>query len=234
MLDEAFETLKTYDWGTDRKPLLEIDAAVIAAGADEAARKDLENRLIAALKTNVSRDAKDFVCRKLRIIGTSASVPALAELLSDKDLAHMARFALEPIPAPEAAKALRDALPKLSGPLKIGVISSLGVRRNADSVAPLAALLADPDAGVACAAACALGDIRTTKAASALSGAKSAAASVKPALTDASLFCAGGLLADGNKAEALAIFKAYAGEDQPKHVQLAATKGMLACAGKKD
>ena len=56
------------------------------------------------LKTNVSRDAKDFVCRKLRIISTAASVPALAELLSDKDLAHMARFAPEPNPAPEAAK----------------------------------------------------------------------------------------------------------------------------------
>ena len=37
MLDQAFETLKTYDWGTDRKPLLEIDAAVIASRGDDAA-----------------------------------------------------------------------------------------------------------------------------------------------------------------------------------------------------
>jgi HEAT repeat protein len=234
MLDEAFEAIKTYDWGTDRKPLEEIDTAVIASHADEAARKDLENRLAAVLKADVSRDAKDFACRKLMIIGTAASVPTLASLLSDKDLAHMARFALERIPAPEAAQALRDALPKLNGSLRIGAISSLGVRRDAESVAPLAKLLSDSDPAVVRAAAFALGDIRTSNAAKVLSDAKSASTDVKPAITDASLFCAEGLLADGKKAEALAMFKAYVGEDHPKHVRLAATKGMLACAGKND
>ncbi len=234
MLDQAFETLKTYDWGTDRKPLEEIDSAVIASHADEAARKDLENRLAAVLKTDVSRDAKDFACRKLMIIGTAASVPTLASLLSDKDLAHMARFALERIPAPEAAQALREALPQLNGSLKIGVISSLGVRRDAESVSPLAKLLTDSDPAVARAAAFALGDIRNSNAAKALDNVKSASTEVKPAVTDASLFCAEGLLAEGKKAEALAMFKAYVGEEHPKHVRLAATKGMLACAGKND
>ena len=152
MLDQAFEALKTYDWGTNRKPLEEIDAAVIASHNDAAARRS-GKPLAAVLKTDVSRDAKDFVCRKLMIIGTAASVPTLAGLLSDKDLAHMARFALERIPAPEAAQALRDALPKLNGSLKIGVISSLGVRRDAESVAPLAKLLTDSDSAVARAAA---------------------------------------------------------------------------------
>jgi HEAT repeat protein len=232
MLDQAFETLKTYDWGTDRKPLEEIDAAVIASHNDAAARTDLENRLAAVLKSNVSRDAKDFACRKLMIIGTAASVPTLASLLSDQDLAHMARFALERIPALEAAQALREALPKLNGSLKIGAISSLGVRRDGESVAPLAKLLTDSDPAVARAAAFALGDIRTSNAAKALSNAKSASTEVKPAVTDASLYCAEGLLAEGKKDEALAMFKAYVGEDHPKHVRLAATKGMLACAGK--
>ena len=133
---------------------------MIASHNDAAARTDLENRLVAVLKSDVSRDAKDFACRKLMIIGTAASVPTLASLLSDKDLAHMARFALERIPAPQAAQALREALPKLNGSLKIGVISSLGVRRDAESVAPLAKLLTDSDPAVARAAAIALGDIR--------------------------------------------------------------------------
>ena len=48
-------------------------------------------------------------------------------------------------------------------------------------------------------------------------------------LTDASLACAEALLADGKKAEALAIYKGFASDDQPKHVRLAATRGMLAC-----
>lgn len=234
MLDQAFEALKTYDWGADRKPLQEIDQAVIASHSDEAQRKELELRLTEVLTSDVSRDAKDYACRKLRIIGTAASVPTLAALLSNKELAHMARFALERNPAPEAAQAMRDAMPKLTGALKIGIISSLGVRRDAQSVEPLAGLLGDSDPAIACAAAIALGDIRSSKAGTALSGAKAVSAKVKPAVADASLFCAEGLLAEGKKDEALAMFKAYVGEEQPKHVRVAATKGVLACAGKKE
>ncbi len=36
------------------------------------------------------------------------------------------------------------------------------------------------------------------------------------------------MVADGKKLEAMAIYKAMAGADQPKHVQIAAKKGMLA------
>jgi len=167
------------------------------------------------------------------LIGTAASVPTLADFLSDKDLSHMARFALERIPAPEAAQAMRDALPKLSGPLKVGVIGSLGVREDVASVPALAALLADSDAAVARAAAYALGDIGTADAAKALGGATPKDANAKLAATDASLACADGLLADGKKTEALAVYKSLIGEDQPKHVRLAGTRGMLACAGQK-
>ncbi len=38
MLDQAFEALKTYDWGTDRKALDPIDDAVVATHGDDAAR----------------------------------------------------------------------------------------------------------------------------------------------------------------------------------------------------
>lgn len=232
MLDQAFETLKTYDWGTDRNALNPIDDAVIAAHGNEAAAKELEGRLAAVLKTPVSRDSKDYVCRKLMLIGSAASVPTLAEMLGDKDMSHMSRFALERISAPEAAQAMRDALPKVSGALKVGVISSLGVRRDAASVPALAALLADGDAAVAAAAAYALGDIRGADAAKALAAAKPADAKAKQAVVDASLSCAEGLLADGKKAEAMAIYQPLVGDSQPKHIRLAATRGMLACAGK--
>ena len=133
-IDKAFEALKTYDWGPDRRTLVAIDAAVPATHGDAAARKALETRLAAVLSTEASRAAKDFVCRKLMIVGTAESVPALAAILPDEDLSHMARYALERIPAAEAAAALRDALPKLNGKLKVGVIGSLGVRRDAESI----------------------------------------------------------------------------------------------------
>ena len=233
MLDQAFEALKSYDWGMDPKVLEPIDKAVISKDA-EAGRTELETRLAALLKNDSTRDAKDYVCRKLMVIGTVSSVPALAALLPEKDHSHMARFALERIPVPQAAQARRDALPKLSGVLKVGVISSLGARRDADSVSALAELLRGADPVVARAAAYALGAIRNAEAAQALAQAKPTSPEVKQAATDASLACAEELLADGKKAEATAIYKRYAGEDHPKHVRLAATRGMLAVAGKRE
>ena len=232
MLDQAFEALKTYDWGAERSPLEPINEAVISSRNDAVARKDLEARLIAALKTPISRDAKDYVCRKLMQIGTAASVSTVAELLADKDLSHMARFALERNPAPEAAQALRDALPRVAAPLKVGIISSLGQRRDVASVASLAKMLNDTDGTIARSAALALGAIRTSEAAKALGNAKATAPETQIAITDASLSCAESLLAVGNKSEALVIYKSLLGEGQSKHVRLAATRGMLACSGK--
>jgi len=43
------------------------------------------------------------------VVGTASSVPALAALLTDNELSHMARFALERMPAAEAGAALREA-----------------------------------------------------------------------------------------------------------------------------
>ncbi len=232
MLDQAFEALKTFDWGTNPAVLKPIEDAVVKTHGDAAARKELETKLAAVLKTEAPRDAKDYVCRKLMVIGTAESVPTLAALIPEKDLSHMGRYALERMPAPEAGQALRDALPKVSGPLKVGVISSLGVRREAESVPALGALLGDSDAAIACAAAFALGDIRSPAAAKALSESKPTGAA-RLAATDASMACAEAILAGGNKMEALAIYKGLSGDDLPKHVKLAAKRGMLACVGAK-
>ena len=226
MLDQAFESLKTLDWGSDPKALAPIDQAVVDTQGNAAGRAALESRLAALLSEGISRDAKDYVCRKLMLIGTTASVPALAKLLRAAETSHMARYALDRNPAPEATAALRDALPKLSGAQKIGVIGSLGVRRDAESVKPLAALLADSDAAVCVAAAKALGAIRTKAAATALLDGKPS-----PAATDALLACAEGLLSDGNRDAALAIYVTLNRTKQPEHIRLAATRGKLMCAG---
>ena len=111
-LDKAFDALKSYDWGADRNVLKPIDDAVVASGKNAAARKNLEKRLAGVLKSDVSRAAKDYLCRHLSLVGSAGCVPTLAPLLTDQKLSHLARFALERIPAPEAAKALREALGK--------------------------------------------------------------------------------------------------------------------------
>ncbi len=231
MSNEAFDALKTYDWGTDPSVLNLINDAVVATHGNAAARHELEVRLVEVLKSGVSRAAKDYVCRTLTVIGTAESVPALAALLADKDLSHMARYALERIPAAEAAQAMRDALPKLSGTLKVGIIGSLGVRGDTASVPALATLLGAADPAVARSAAIALGMIGNAEAAKTLTEVKPADADVKLIVVDARLACAERYVVAGKKAEAAAIYEALVGSGQPKHVRVAATHGMLQCAG---
>jgi HEAT repeat protein len=232
MLADAFEALKKFDWGTNLAVLSPIEDAVIAGHSDPAVSQELETRLIAALKGELSRDAHGYVCRKLAIIGTAAAVPTLASQLGDKDHSHMARYALERINAPEAGAALRDALSTANGNQKIGVIGSLGSRRDPAAVAPLAKLLKTDDPTIARSAAIAIGDIGTTKAAAVLQAALPAANGDRQYVIDALLSCAETLLASDKRAEAMAIYQSFSGEQQPRLVRLAATRGLLACARK--
>jgi HEAT repeat protein len=233
-LQKAFDNLKGFDWGEDipkfHALLGAIEAAVPASHGDAAARKELETKLAAVLGTSASRAAKDYVCRKLTIIGTAASVPALAALLPIRDLSHMARYALERIPAPEAAEALREGLVKTSGAEKAGIAGSLGVRRDAEAVSDLSALLADSDEMVAMAAATALGDIGTVESAKALQDASVSADPVKLRIADARLTAAEKLLAAGDRAGAKKVYTSLIASPV-KSVKLAATRGLLMASG---
>jgi hypothetical protein len=145
----------------------------------------------------------------------------------------MARYALERIPAGEAAAALRDAAGKMDGGLKIGAISSLCTRGEADSVSTLSELVGNSDAAVSKAAVAALGSVGNGDAAAALAKCEAKDGEVKVAVIDAKLACAENLVATGKKSEALALYKSLSGDDQPKHVSLAAKRGVLACLGSK-
>ena len=116
--------------------------------------------------------------------------------------------------------------------MKIGVIGSLGVRQDADSTSALGDLVGYADASIARAAAIALGANRSAAAAKALTGTKPNA-EAKSEVTDASLACAESLLAAGKKSDALALYKGVAKGDQPKHVALAAKRGMVKCLASK-
>ncbi|MHC4111473.1 MAG: HEAT repeat domain-containing protein [Planctomycetota bacterium] len=233
-LDKALETLKTYDWGADRAALKPIDRAIIATHDDAAGRKALEKSLVDVLAGGISRSAQDYVCRKLRIVGTNRSVEALAALLAAEDTSHIARYALERIPGQRAAKAMRDALPKVGRKLKPGIISSLGSRRDKKSIKAFSKLLGNSDIQVAKAATQSLGLIGTSAAARELSKfAKKASTSMKLPVADASLVCAEQLLADGKKSEAVALYKELTGDDKPAHVKAAAMKGILTASTKK-
>src|SRR5689334_14093880 len=86
------------------------------------------DRLIAVLKSDASRKEKVDACRQLAVIGTKEAVAALAALLANEQMNHMARYALETIPDPSVDEALRAALGQLQGRPLVGVIGSIGVR----------------------------------------------------------------------------------------------------------
>lgn len=232
MLDAAFDALKKMDWGTSLAELNPIEDAITAAKGKGDANQEMEQRLAAALKEPLSLDAREYVCRKLAMIGTAASVPALAPLLVDKEISHMSRFALERIPGPQAGQALIDALSKVSGNLKIGVISSLGARGDSAAVAALGGSLREGDPAVTRSAAMALGAIGSAEAASMLQSVLHSSGVNPQAIADGLLSCAESLLSNGKTADANAIYKSFAQENQPRIVRLAAMRGLLACAGK--
>ena len=187
-----------------------------------------ESQLIAVLKSEAPQKEKVDACRELGLVGTKDAVPALAALLGDEKLAHMARYGLEPIPDPAVDHALRDALGKLKGRLLVGVIASIGVRRDAEAVQPLAKRLEDSDAEVAQAAARALGRIATPDAVKLLEETLAKApAKIRPAVADACLSCAEALLARDEQSEAAAIYESVGKADLPKHFRVAAAHGLL-------
>ncbi|MEZ5356911.1 MAG: hypothetical protein R2762_30090 [Bryobacteraceae bacterium] len=118
-------------------------------------------RLAAILKDpGASVYARAKACQQLAVNGGASAVPALAALLPDPRLSHYARFGLEPNPDASAGAALRKALGELKGPLLVGVINSIAVRRDGMAIEPLAKLVWSEDAGVARAANAALARIR--------------------------------------------------------------------------
>lgn len=190
--------------------------------------KEQENKLVAVLKSDAPLKEKVDACRILARIGTKDAVPALAALLGDKKLSHMARYALEPIPDPAVDDALRDALGKLKGRPLVGVIGSIGVRRDGKAVQPLAKKLQDSNPDVVRTAVRSLGRIATADAAKALKETLSKApAIVRPAVADGCLSCAEALLAQGKRSEAAAMYQSVGKADLPKHFRVAAAHGAI-------
>lgn len=185
-------------------------------------------KLVALLQSNASQQQKLEACQRLALIGTKDCIPVVAALLSDPQLSHAARIALEQIPDPTAAEALRNALPRLKGELLVGVVNSIGVQRDAQALPSLRKLLTDPNSQAACAAATALGRIGTPEAAQALTAALSSTqATVREAVGDGGLRCAESLTVQGHRQASLAVYDALRRAEVSERVRAAATRGAI-------
>jgi HEAT repeat protein len=209
-------------------------ASAMPAPAQTVAAKQDEAKLIATVQSpDASQKAKIDACRQLAIVGGEDSIAPLAALLGDEKLSHMARYALEPNPSPAVDVALRNALGQLQGGPLVGVIGSLGVRRDAEAVPALAKRLNDSDAVVARAAARALGSIGTPDAARALQGAlPSVPAGNKLDVCEGLFRCAERLCATGQEKEALPIVDLLRKSDAPHQVRGGALRYAILGRGK--
>ena len=202
-------------------------APAIAAEAKDAVREK-QPALIAVLQSDAAPSQKAITCKQLAVYGDKDAVPALAALLTDKDLASWARIALEAIPDQAAGDALREAMGKLQGRLLIGVINSIAVRREATAIDGLTGKLKDPDADVASAAAVALGRIGGYGAAVALERSLAGApVAVRSALAQGCILCAERYQAEGKSAEAVKLYDLVHKADVPKQRILEAVRGAI-------
>ncbi|QDT45575.1 HEAT repeat protein [Gimesia alba] len=189
-------------------------------------------RLVKVLNSDAGTYDKAMACRRLAAIGDASSVTAIAKYLGDEKLATYARSALENIPGPAADKALEESLKSVKGDQLVGVINSIGKRKDKNATQELATLLSDKNAKVAIAAAHALGAIGTKEAATALQAALGKGdAKVQNEVGFACLMCARSL-AEKDKPTALTLTKAVRKSDLPKNIKLAATQRAIVLQGK--
>jgi len=203
-----------------------FDSLMIAllTAATFAVAQSLEAPLIAVLKSDAPQQQKADACIELARVGTKAAVAPLAALLGDEKLSHMARYGLETIPDPAVDEALRAALGQFKGRLRVGVIQSIGVRRDAQAAETLAKLLGDPDGEVAAASAIALGRIGVPSAVAALKGALGKV----PAAAEGLLCCAEAAAAP---VQAVELYDVLCAAQIPSHVKMAAVRGAILSRG---
>jgi HEAT repeat protein len=224
--EEPWAALGNYQFGQSREPLALIEEQIRKSAP--AQYRALEAKLLPVLQApETQKDAKRYICRWLGIVGSADCVPAVARLLTDPDLSHPARIALEKLPDAAAAAALRDALPQVKGKLLAGVISSLGVRRDAAALDSLRRLAQDSDGLVAATALAALGQIGTEQASQALDTVQ-VPKELARARANARLVAATRLAQAGNGPRAADIFKDLMSSGPAPAIRVAGLKGLIA------
>jgi hypothetical protein len=180
-LEPELRKIVGYRFGESREPLTAVqDMARSSAGSR---RLELERQFAMVLgMSEATFECKDFICRQLWLMGTKESIPALSKLLeSDARFGDMVRYALERNTDPLAAQALRAPLetalktggfPPEKSLFHLGLINSLGARKDAASITVLDRIVNGKDKDLAAAAVSAIGKIGGPRARAILAQAK--------------------------------------------------------------
>ncbi|MCX6628810.1 MAG: hypothetical protein NTW28_14410, partial [Candidatus Solibacter sp.] len=231
-LDDLLVQTAKWQFETSRQPLQALSEIVAKVRSSPAETRALEQKFIAFLKSNATPGGKDFICKQLSVMGTEASVPVLVEVLADPKTAELGRYALERIPGAAVDRALRETLAKTNDRTRIGIVNTLGVRRDAGSVAILRPLALGVEPATASAALFALAKIADPAALAVLSEAQGQTKGEVHADAAEAYLQAANLLAErGSAASALPIYKTLYANRDPGTVQAAALRGLAHTGG---
>lgn len=224
--DDPYQALRRYDF-QERASLAAIQKEIVAARGSAQRLGAIEVKLIGVLSdASATFGGKQEACKLLSSMGSARSVPALQRMLAgDARTADAARYALERIPGPEASAALRSALSTARGAARVGIINSIGVRRDGAAVTALAKLVSSSDSALRAAALEALGAIGTEPALDTLLKARSSARR-DGAVSHALLRCASGLARSGKQARAQSVYTLLVCAGQPAYVRVTALRGL--------
>ena len=149
-------------------------------------------------------------------------------MLSDEKSYDIAFYALQRIPDSAVEIALRDALPKAERKVKIGIINSLGERRDVNAVGQLGQLVYDADPQIALSVATALGKIADNGAMESLKKARfKTTGELRARVLDAYLRCADNLLDLGNAVQAASVYRDLYDNEDLTHIRAAALCGLV-------
>jgi HEAT repeat protein len=199
--------------------------------ANGTASKEVVDSLLAVLKKpDAILMEKTEALTKLSAINNPEIIPVIVPLLSDPELSHMARYAIQANPDPSVDVAFRNALGTLKGIELAGVIHSIGLRGDTQSVPQIAALLKNSDEVVALEAAKSLGNIGNETAATALRGVVSGAtakSTFQNAACEGLLRCAESLDKQNKSSVAIEIYDQMLKLDAINSIRTAALRGAI-------
>lgn len=227
-LDPAVAEAALYVSGGKVEPLRQIERAVRESVQNPAQRPEVEAALIKLLAPTATFEARRFACAQLSVVGTEASLPAIAELLKQAETTGMACLALASRPSPRVKELLRAALPGSRGLATAQIVVTLGDLGDTAAVKPLAELARGADTDAAAAAIGSLGKIASEEALAELAALRRGGNAEQSRLAVlASLVAADNAVRLDNRAAARSIYDELSAATQPVPVRRAAFEGML-------
>jgi HEAT repeat protein len=222
-LNEVDSAIVKREFGTASKEMDAVEKEIANTRPEQYG--PIEARMIAVLEApGATLPGRQFACQMLRTVGSSKCIPAVSQLLTDEKLSHMARRVFLGMHDPAIETALRNALAKTQGTLRIGLLNTIGDRGDRSSLTAVAAWLNGDEATVR-AALNAVGKIGGVQAAELLEQAKVPEA-LRAARAQALLVCAGSLAATGDSVRAEKLYRALFEGDYPMPVRAAAFGAM--------